>query len=276
MDLIALAEQLEEIDMIDQHHDTHTTGRGLQRFRRWFGLGTVGLLAAAAMVVLGTGNGLIPSGESRVTAQPATSGFVSLNPTRIFNTRDGNSPVAGEEMTVRTGISGASAAAISLTMTNTERWGYLTAWASGARPDTSVINVDGPGQTVANYMVVPVTQDGDFQLWTFAGTDVIVDLMGYFTSAGSSPAPAPAPAPGHGVTAVITGYSPGFSITSISGTATNTSGTERSVRVDVTCPNGTTETRSVFGIPSGDTRGWSVICDGVFSSGASIARVVEI
>lgn len=228
----------------------------------------LGIVSLAAVVAMLAGGSSAPTAR----AQNLSSGFVVLSPDRILDTRDTGTLAGGQQITVATGIRDAGAAAINLTMTNTEGWGFLTAWASGSRPNTSVINVDDANQTVANYVVVPMTSDGTFELWTFAGTDVLVDLMGYYTG---SDAPAPAPST-HGVSAEITGYGPGFSITEVSGTATNTSARERSVRIDVTCPDGTVETRSVFGITPGQTRGWSVLCDDVFTTGASIARVVEI
>ena len=77
------------------------------------------------------------------------------------------------------------------------------------------------------------------------------------------------------MSATITGYGPGFSITSISGSLTNASGAEKDIRIDLSCPNGNVELDYVFNISNGATRGWSVICDGVFSSGATLT-VIEV
>lgn len=230
---------------------------------------TVTALVSASMVLAISGGDSSPADATTNAAS-----FTAQSPTRILDTRSGPRPAAGQQLTVRTGQAGATAAAVNLTITDTEGWSFLTAWQSGARPDTSVINADGPGQTMANGVIIPLAPDGSFQVWPSAGMHVLVDLTGVFRTDGSTQ-PQPPPT-GSGLTATITGYGPISSITEVSGTATNGTADEASFRVDVTCPNGTTETTSLFRVPPGATRGWSVLCDGVFTSGASIARVVEI
>ena len=60
--------------------------------------------------------------------------------------------------------------------------GYLTVWPSDtSRPDTSNLNFDAAGQTVANTSIVSVGPDGKIQLFngSFGSLQVIVDITGY-------------------------------------------------------------------------------------------------
>jgi concanavalin A-like lectin/glucanase superfamily protein len=68
----------------------------------------------------------------------------------------------------------------------------------------------------------------------------------------------------------ITGYGPVSTITEVVGDVTNGTAEPQDVRVYVVCPNRTVETDIVFDIASGDTRGWSVLCPGNFTSGAIV------
>lgn len=49
----------------------------------------------------------------------------------------------------------------------------------------SNINTDGPGQTRANFVVVPVAADGSISIHATTGADVIVDLLGWFSAASA-------------------------------------------------------------------------------------------
>jgi hypothetical protein len=80
-----------------------------------------------------------------------------------------------------------SAAVLSVTVTEAEGAGFVTAFPSGAlRPDASNVNFVA-GQTVPNQVVVPVGVDGRVQLYALATTHLLVDVMGYFTD-DSAPA----------------------------------------------------------------------------------------
>jgi hypothetical protein len=79
------------------------------------------------------------------------------------------------------GIPGSGVAAVLVNVTLVWPWfaGYLTVWPSGAsRPDTSNLNFDAAGQTVANTAIVPVGPDGKIQLFN-GSLQVIVDITGY-------------------------------------------------------------------------------------------------
>gem|GEM_PF-2734381 len=77
-----------------------------------------------------------------------------------------------------------SAVVVNLTATETRGPGYLTAWPSGrARPGTASLAVDAAGQTRGALAIVPTSST--FDLTTFAGTHVVVDVLGWFTGDGA-------------------------------------------------------------------------------------------
>ena len=135
-----------------------------------------------------------------IAARPAQWGkVVAVAPTRVLDTRQsGQPPALGREtaMTLTvTGVGGvptdvAHVAAVIANITAVGgQVGYVTAWGSGPMPLASVLNIDGPGQTVANLAVVPVGSDGKIRLYSSSGTQLIVDVQGYIepsaaTSAG--------------------------------------------------------------------------------------------
>jgi hypothetical protein len=227
----------------------------------------VGALVAAALIAV-----LTIAQPS--TASPAPSfqnvpeNFSVVNPNRVLDTRETGRLRAGQTITVSTGVSGITAAGVNITMVDTAGPGFVTAWASGNRPLASVINADGPGRIIANYVVVPTTSNGTFRLYTHVGTDIVVDVMGTYAGSGTTP-----PSSGTGFTATITGYSPLSSITTVVGVVRNNNNTTASVRVDVRCPNGTVEIDYVFNMPAGAERGWDVLCSGNFTSGATVSTV---
>lgn len=78
--------------------------------------------------------------------------------------------------------------AANLTLTNTSNGLYLTAYpARTERPETSNVNADAPGQSIAAFGVVPLGEGARLSLRPSARTDVLVDVAGFFLGA---PAPA--------------------------------------------------------------------------------------
>ena len=65
-------------------------------------------------------------------------------------------------------------------------FGYWTAYPAGQdQGTTSNINISTPGQTIANQVIVkPSSMGVDF--YSYAGGDLLVDLMGYYTGAGAA------------------------------------------------------------------------------------------
>ncbi len=125
----------------------------------------------------------------------------SITPTRVLDTRQSTAtrpdllptgwvnhrPVAGEIVSVEfraaSGVpaTGVSAVVLNITGTGAVADGYVTAYPSGtAVPDASVLNLRAGG-TNANTVIVPLGADHRVGLFTFAGTDLLVDVAGYFT-----------------------------------------------------------------------------------------------
>lgn len=126
-------------------------------------------------------------------ATQATSGrYNAITPFRTLDTR-GNARLSAEgtvEAKV-TGVAGipADAAAVAVTVTGTgaAQAGFVTAWPSGiARPTASNLNLPDAGSTVPNLAIVPVGVGGRIALYSSGGTDVIVDITGWFTGASAA------------------------------------------------------------------------------------------
>ena len=81
---------------------------------------------------------------------------------------------------------GAGAVALNVTMLNPSESSYLTLWPSGgAVPTTS--NLNAAAGTVPNMVTVGVGADGKVALFNAVGTtDVLIDVAGWFDSAGGS------------------------------------------------------------------------------------------
>ncbi len=163
------------------------------------------LLAGAAIIISSTFGGWMAQQSGHVSAAvQIPAGYVALNPGRIYDSRGPTftNPRlgGGAQVTINSGQPGASAVGVNIVMTDTIGPGFLTAWPSGGRPQTSVMNSTVAGENVANFLLVPVAPDGTFQLFTQNPTHVVVDIMGYMAG-GSALAPA-------GFSGQITGYAP--------------------------------------------------------------------
>ena len=126
---------------------------------------------------------------------PKASGYQGVSPIRVLETRAGLPGYggqgqfgAGEERSVAiasrlTVPAGRRVTAITanLTVAGAARPGYLTMYPGGqSRPPTSSINFVA-GQVVANSAVLGVGADGTVKVFSFvAGTDVVLDVTGYF------------------------------------------------------------------------------------------------
>jgi glucose/arabinose dehydrogenase len=130
----------------------------------------------------------ITSNAQVAAPAPANLAFDGIASQRVYDTRVGTGVVAGD---VRAGTTrlvdlpappGARAALVNLTVTNNAGWGFVEAWAPRSlRPPTSVINVVQPVEDVANAVVVTLDSDGRFVLHATTATDVVVDVLGWFT-----------------------------------------------------------------------------------------------
>ena len=79
----------------------------------------------------------------------------------------------------------ATAALINLTATNTAAPGYVRAYPCGEEQDVSNVNY-AAGQTVANLASVKVAAGGDICFKSYAQTDIVVDLAGWYSPSGAA------------------------------------------------------------------------------------------
>lgn len=126
-------------------------------------------------------------------AGATTTAFDTLGPIRLVDTRAGGAPVPTADTTIVvpvrsvTGVpADAVAAAVTVVATDARDGGFVTVWGSGTRPSTSALNLDGAGQTRANFAITQIGDDGNIRLYTQRGTHLVVDLTGVFRPAASA------------------------------------------------------------------------------------------
>lgn len=143
----------------------------------------------------GVGADLTVSGSAtlRHALPTASEAYTDVTPSRIMDTRNGTGVPklkVGAKGTVtltvagRGGVpvTGVSAVALNLTVTNATASTFVTAYPYGTtRPNASHVNVPA-GKTVPNMVVVPV-KDGKVTFSNHSGTvDIIADLQGYYAA----------------------------------------------------------------------------------------------
>jgi hypothetical protein len=86
---------------------------------------------------------------------------------------------------------GVLSVALNVTVTNPTAPGFLTVWPDGqSQPLTSNVNFRAEA-TVANMVIVPLDADGRIDVYNYAGsTDVVVDVLGWFSTTGTTFTPA--------------------------------------------------------------------------------------
>jgi hypothetical protein len=126
-----------------------------------------------------------PGSAARLTTVP---------PRRVLDTRPGDGDAfdtplgAGHSMRVPLGATGWTAAAVNVTAAAPCGAGYLTAYPCDAPPLASSVNFPA-WRTTATAATVRLDNSGDFCIYAYATTDVVVDLFGLYgpTGAGYSP-----------------------------------------------------------------------------------------
>lgn len=124
---------------------------------------------------------------------PKPSGFHPMTPVRIVDTRQGMGGSALEPGCVLAvhvaGTAGvpanAVAVAVNVTAVGTKSAGFLSAFpCDQGIPDTSSLNarVEAP---VANLATVSIDKRGDICVFTQPGTDLLLDLLGWFDAGGT-------------------------------------------------------------------------------------------
>lgn len=117
----------------------------------------------------------------------AAGRFVPGAARRAIDTRLTTTPAPGEAVRVDLGLPDeASAAMVTVTAVAKSGPDFITAYAAGTvRPTASVVNIDRQRQTRAGTTIVPLGS-GAIDVYTLAGSDVVVDVAGYFTGADSA------------------------------------------------------------------------------------------
>jgi hypothetical protein len=126
------------------------------------------------------------------------SSYTAVDPVRVLDTRDHALAPAGvvtplgggQELQFRLagwgGFPGdATAALLNVTVTNPQAAGYVRVYPCGAEQNVSNVNYVA-GQTVANLAAVKVAAGGDVCFKSYAPTDLVVDLAGWYAPAGGS------------------------------------------------------------------------------------------
>jgi hypothetical protein len=131
--------------------------------------------------------------------------FTGLDrPIRLLDTRpdtrvgwSGGKPAAGSTVDVRVDAAAlppsehSKAAVLNVTLTEAAAPGFVTVYPAkeNPRPNTSSLNADRTGQTVANLVIVPLPRFPDFttRLYTQAGGHLLVDVIGVISSTSASP-----------------------------------------------------------------------------------------
>ncbi len=121
------------------------------------------------------------------------SGFTSLVPARVLDTRSGNkvgnASGTGTPLTLtlsgRGGLpsSGISAVAMNVTVAEggnpTIGGGYVTVYPCGTRPEASNLNFTA-GQTIPNSVIAPVSASGTVCFYVYGTAHLLADVSGYF------------------------------------------------------------------------------------------------
>ena len=127
-----------------------------------------------------------------------TGGFTGTTPKRLVDTRNGTGgqasvvsrgqtleiPIRGETLSVQgadqTVPAGATAAALNITVVSPTGDGFVTVFPCGVtQPNASNLNYL-TGDVVANNVTAPIGENGRVCLTSFADSDVIVDISGWF------------------------------------------------------------------------------------------------
>jgi len=107
--------------------------------------------------------------------------YTVTQPTRVYDSRQGKLLTGGSSTTVKTNLPKGAVAAHVVVTGLFEGNGFVTAWASGARPNASVLN-GKKGDVLANAVTVPLASNGTLRLFNSPNAHLIVDVMGYHSN----------------------------------------------------------------------------------------------
>ena len=133
------------------------------------------------------------------SADDATNGlFRPLAPTRLLDTRvesrrlhpGGTIEVPIDEYSPGSGV---ASVVTNVTITDADRAGFVTAYPAGTvRPGTSAVNPAFWNHTIANAAITRVSERG-LAYWSLAGTDLVVDIAGWFVGTPVAATELPSP-----------------------------------------------------------------------------------
>lgn len=148
-----------------------------------------------AMAALLLGSAAVTMGATVATSVALSSRFVSVEPTRLLDTRGGLGAPSGRvaaNATVNLAVAGhggvpasnVTAVVLNVTVTGAGGAGFVTVFPGATPiPNVSNLNMDHAGQTVANLVTVPVGADGTVAFVSSVTTHLIADVFGYYTPA---------------------------------------------------------------------------------------------
>lgn len=120
------------------------------------------------------------------TADPGA--FEPVAPFRLVDTRQPGvvRRLAAQRVTrIKVGDGGITAVSANFTAVNPDRSGYITAYDCTPSPPVASTLNSIPGRAVANQSIVPLDR-GDLCVFSSTATDLLIDVNGYFRSAGSA------------------------------------------------------------------------------------------
>lgn len=110
--------------------------------------------------------------------------FTPIHPDRFADTRETSPLEAGKDTQFGLDPAIVPVDAVAVTMNITaiggDPWSHLTVWASGDKPEASVLNFN-PGQTIANASYTGPVEDLKFFMNASKPMDVLFDVTGYWT-----------------------------------------------------------------------------------------------
>ncbi len=139
---------------------------------------------------------------------PTDAAFHAVNPSRLFDTRAGESPdalrtvaqvgpanVLEVKVTDLAGLvpaSGVAAVSLNVAVTNPAAAGFVTVYpCSATRPLVASVNY-AAGETVSNAVIAPVSATGTICFYSLAAADIVVDINGWFETGDAYGAAGPA------------------------------------------------------------------------------------
>lgn len=152
------------------------------RRNRWKALALLPLVAGASVVA-----------ASSVSAKPdpPCGALEALPPERFLDTRPG---LFTPDRYQRLQIAGvgdvpddAKAVIINVAAVEAEAAGFVSvvpAGSSTGEPETSNLNIDGPGITIANSAIIPLSEDGAIDIYSSTSAAILIDVLGYVPECG--------------------------------------------------------------------------------------------